>query len=132
MSKVICIIKVYQRTGCNFDQLGERIEDVKKYGTRRAGLIITKYQEYFGLGEIYKLTVQPAEGCKIKINSFFAEDYFEGSYYKDYDTTLTAVVPAGKKFDCWVVNGEKVEGEELVITPAKIVDGKTEVTCVLK
>ncbi|MHB8128296.1 MAG: CotH kinase family protein [Mobilitalea sp.] len=115
-----------------FDQLEERIEDVKKYGNQRAGLIITKYQEYFGLGEIYKLTVQPAEGGKIKINSFLTDDYFEGSYYKDYDTVITAVVPEGKKFDCWMVNGEKVEGEELVITPTKIVDGKTEVTCVLK
>ena len=115
-----------------YEQLAGRIEEVKSYGKQRAALIITKYQEYFGLGEIYKLIVQPVDGCKIKINSFLTEDYFEGSYYKDYNTELSAIAPEGMKVDYWMVNGEKVEGEALVITPAKIVDGITEVTCVLK
>lgn len=115
-----------------FDQLEGRMQEIKDYGTQRAGHILTKYQEYFGLGATYHLSVQPAEGCKVKINSYLTDEYFEGSYYSDYNTVISSVIPAGEEFDYWLVNGEKVSDKELVITPAKILSGKVEVTCVLK
>jgi len=115
-----------------YDQLQERLNAIKTYGLVRSSHILAKYQEYFDLGELYKLKVLPPEGGKIKINSFLTDDHFEGSYYTDYISLITAEIPVGKQFDYWLVNGAKVEGEELLITPANIVNGMVEVSCISK
>jgi hypothetical protein len=115
-----------------YDQLGGRLQAIKTYGRERARHIITKYQEYFNLGELYKLKVLLPVSGKIKVNSFVTDVNFEGSFYTDYNTVITAEIPDGGKLDYWLVNGEKVEGEELIITPAKIVKDVVEVSCVLK
>jgi hypothetical protein len=115
-----------------YDQLEGRLSDIKNYGITRATYIINKYKEHFMLGDLYQLNVMPAEGCEIKINSFVTSDKFEGSYYTDYNTVVTPIMKKGKKFDYWLVNGEKVEAQDLVITTVNILDGKVEVTCVAK
>jgi hypothetical protein len=115
-----------------FDQLAGRLQEIKTYGLQRSSHILTKYQEYFDLGELYKVKVSPPEEGKIKVNSFVTDAYFEGSYYKDYNTVITAEIPEGKKFNYWLVNGEKVKGEELVITSASVVNNVVEINCVLK
>ncbi|HWT27541.1 MAG TPA: CotH kinase family protein, partial [Mobilitalea sp.] len=99
------------------EQLAGRLNDIRSYGTERAEHIIMKYQEYFGLGDIYTLDVQPADGCKVKINSFLTDSYFEGRYYSDYNTDISAALPEGKEIDYWLVNGEQVYEKELTITP---------------
>lgn len=114
------------------DQLEARLQDIRTYGSQRADHILTKYQEYFGLGDIYQLSVQPAKDCEIQINSFKTKDYFAGSYYSDYATVISTILPKGEKLDYWLVNGEKVYDETLTITPAEITGGKAEVTCVIK
>jgi hypothetical protein len=114
------------------DQLNYRLGALKNYAKVRASHILTKYQSYFDLGEIYQLKATPAEGGAIKINSFVTEQNFEGSYYEDYDTILTAALPKGVKLNYWLVNGEKVYEEELFITSSFIKDGLVEVTCVVK
>ncbi|MBH1941734.1 CotH kinase family protein [Mobilitalea sibirica] len=114
------------------DQLEERLEAIRSYGSERAGYILTRYQEYFDLGDMYRLKVQPVQGAEIKINSFVTDDYFEGSYYSDYNTVISTVIPAGMELDYWMVNGEKVYEQELLITPAMIRDRKVEVNCFFK
>jgi hypothetical protein len=115
-----------------YDQFQERLNTIKSYGLARSSHILTKYQEYFNLGELYQLKVQPSEEGKIKINSFLTDEYFEGSYYTDYNSFITAEMGKGKQFDYWLVNGDKVEGEELLITPSSIVNGMVEVSCISK
>ena len=114
------------------EMLEERMEEIMAYGAERAEYILTKYQQYFGMGEIYQLSVQPAEGCKVRINTFITEDYFYGSYYSDYSTVLTAMIPEGKEFDYWLVNEEKITEEELVVTPAMLDNLFAEIICVTK
>lgn len=114
------------------DQLEYRLGVLKTYAQERASHILTKYQSYFGLGKIYELKASPAEGGTIKVNSYVTDEFFEGSYYEDYATTISAMLPEGTTFDYWLVNGEKIEEEELVITPSLIKDGLVEVNCMVK
>ena len=114
------------------EQLEYRLEVLRTYAKERASHILTKYQSYFGLGKIYELKVSPAEGGTIKINSFVTKEKFDGNYYEDYNTVITATLPEGAKLDYWLVNGEKVTEEVLVITPSDIKDGSVEVNCVVK
>lgn len=116
----------------SYDQLEGRLEELKNYLNRRAEHIPVKYQEYFSLGRLYRLNVKPAAGCQVKINSFTADAAFEGSYFEDYDTVISAVFPEGKQFGGWLVNGSKV-GEELLTVKASMIDqGKVEVELIVK
>ncbi len=114
------------------NQLNYQMDNLKAYIRQRGEHVLTQYQDYFGLGALYTLTASPAEGTKLKVNSFTAEENFTGRYYENYPTTLQAVLPEGKQVDHWLVNGEKTEGEELTITAANVKDGKVEVSCILK
>ena len=114
------------------DQLDYRLGALQAYAKERAPHILTKYQSYFQLGGIYVLKSSPAEGGTLRVNSFTTEEYFEGSYYEDYDTTITAKLPQGAKFDYWLVNGEKITDKELVITSDLVKDGIVEVNCITK
>lgn len=105
---------------------------LKDYIRQRGSHVLTQYQEYFGLGALYSLTVKPAEGTKIKINSFTTDGTFTGQYYEDFPTTITAVLPEGKQLNYWLLNGEKTEGEELIVTASDVKNGKVEVSCILK
>ncbi len=114
------------------DQLSGRMMDLKNYILLRNQNILTQYQEHFNLEDIYTLSVEPSDGCQIKINSNTADTAFQGSYYSDINTTVTATVPKGKKFDYWLVNGDKVKGKELLITPEMISENRVEVKMVTK
>lgn len=115
----------------SYKQLPGRIQVIKDYATLRARHILTKYQQYFGLGDIYSLTVKLPQGSKVKINSYTAASYFTGSYYTNYNTTLTAVLPEGKKVDYWLVNGEKIKNTKLIITKRMINEDKVNVQLVV-
>lgn len=116
----------------SYDILDYMLQILRNFADSRTDNILTKYQEHFKLGDIFSLYVQPAQGCQIKINSYVTDTEFIGRYYSDYDTTITAILPKGKKIDYWLVNGEKVEGDELIVTSEMITDGEVEVSQVLK
>ncbi len=116
----------------SYDQLAGRLEELKSYINQRANYILWDYKEYFDLGEIYQLTVGPIDGCQFRINSFVTDGGFEGSYYSNYDTTISASLTKGKEMDYWLVNGSRVDGKELIITEHLIKDNKVEVELILK
>ncbi len=115
-----------------FDQLEGRLEEIRTYGYQRATNIPLSYQKHFKLGDLYQLNVQPAEGCGVQINSVVTEELFTGSYFTDYNTVITPIIPEGKEFKYWQVNGKTYEEEELIITPAMLKELKAEVICVIK
>ena len=114
------------------NQLDYQMKVLKDYIGQRGEHILTQYQEYFGLGTLYTLTVKPVEGTKLKVNSFATDESFTGRYYEDFSTTISAVLSEGKQLDYWLVNGEKTEAEELIVTAANVKGGKVEVSCILK
>ncbi|TAH74801.1 MAG: hypothetical protein EWM47_01480 [Anaerolineaceae bacterium] len=114
------------------DQLPGRVEDLKYYAAERVNYTLEKYQAVFKLGEIYELNVKPVRGAGVRINNIEVFSNFSGSYYPDYDTLITAIVPAGEEFSHWIVNGEIVNDFELAINSSYINDGKVEVACEFK
>lgn len=115
-----------------YEQLQERLQTIRDYANVRSEYILELYQEHFGMGEIYTIGVEPAEGCSVKINSYVTDEYFEGSYYTDYNTSISAILPKGKKLAYWLVNGEKHESQELLVTPAMLIDNIAEISFIVK
>lgn len=116
----------------NEGELNKRVGEIKSYGSARKVYIIDSYRNYFKFGNVYELEVTPAEGSKVKINSYVTDSYFTGSYYTDLSTSVSAVLPEGKKLDYWMVNGERVDKEELVIDASMIKKNKVEISFVTK
>lgn len=116
----------------NEGELNKRINEIKRYGSSRKSYILDSYQKVFGYGSIYELEVTPADGCKVKINSYVTDSYFTGSYYSDLSTAISAVLPAGKSLDYWLVNGEKFEADELLIDSSMIKKNAVTVSFVTK
>lgn len=114
------------------NQLYDRIEDIKDFGTDRASYILERYKTLFNLGEIYQINAKPPKDTGVKINGIETFEKFEGKYYAKYETVLTPIVPAGEEFSHWVVNGEIVDNAELRINFAYVVDGEVDVTYELK
>lgn len=114
------------------NQLSGRMNEIKEYGSDRVSYSLSKYRLFFKLGEIYKLNVKPVKDGGVRINNIETYSKFEGSYYPDYDTILTAIVPAGKEFSHWIVNGDIINDQELHINSSHIVDKKVEVSYELK
>lgn len=114
------------------DQLPGRMEDIMNWGANRVSSTMGRYRLFFELGEIYDLNVKPAVGTGVRINNVEAYSEFEGRYYPDYDTVITAILPAGKELSHWIVNGDIVKEEELIIKESLIIDNKVEVAFVIK
>ncbi|HPU63341.1 MAG TPA: CotH kinase family protein [Mobilitalea sp.] len=115
-----------------FNHLAGQIERIKRYNANRILFILSKYREFFKLGQIYRLKVNPAESGGVKINGIETYSDFEGRYFPDYDTILTPILPAGKEFDYWIVDGRAVYDQELIINPSVIEGDVVEVSCVFK
>jgi hypothetical protein len=58
------------------------------------------------------------------------DEAFEGNYYTGLNTTVTAILPKDATIDYWLINDEKAEGDEIVITGSMVKDGKVDVYCI--
>jgi len=109
-----------------------RIEQIKRYNSNRILFVLSKYRVFFGLGQVYRLKVKPAGGGGVKINGIETYTDFEGRYFPDYDTLITPIVPAGKEFAYWLVDGKAVYAPELILNSSAAEGDVTEVVCVFK
>lgn len=116
----------------NEQELKKRINEIKRYGSARRTYILDSYHKIFGYGSLYELSVTPADGCKVKINSYVTDSYFTGSYYSDLSTSISVILPEGKKLDYWLVNGKKIEADELLIDSSMVKKNAVEVSFVTK
>lgn len=114
------------------EQIPERMEYIKTYGSERINYILLKYRMHFSLNTPYTLNVQPALDAGVRINNIEVDSAFEGRFFPDYDTIINAIVPAGMELDYWLVNGEKIYDQELIIDSSKVIKGVVNVTCVFK
>ncbi|NLJ97326.1 MAG: hypothetical protein GX321_09260 [Clostridiales bacterium] len=114
------------------EQIPERMEQIKTYGSERITYILLKYRMYFSLDIPYTLNVQPAADGGVRINNIETDSEFTGKFFPDYDTIIRAIIPAGKELDYWLVNDEKIYDPELIINSSLVIEGNVNVTCVFK
>ncbi|TCL58418.1 chitobiase/beta-hexosaminidase-like protein [Kineothrix alysoides] len=81
-------------------------------------------RQLWDMGDSYSLHVSILPGDGIKINTLeVTEPEFTGVYLTGCDTVLTAIVPEGRTFSYWEVNGESYMEEELLIDEGMLIDG---------
>ncbi len=112
--------------------LPAKIEAIKEYANIRSKFILNTLRSFYNLGEPYNLSVKAVDECEVKVNSYQTAKDFNGTYYPDIDTQMKAIVPKGSKFDHWLVNGQIIENEILIIDSSMIVEGNVEVSFEVK
>lgn len=76
------------------------------------------------MGDIYTVYLSLMEGEGARINGItVTEPEFTGRYLTGCDTRLRPVLPAGKEFAYWEINGEYYAEEEILIDEGMLVDG---------
>lgn len=78
----------------------------------------------WGLGEIYTVYLQLQDGEGAAINGLtVTEPEFTGRYLSGCKTVLKPILPSGRKFVCWEINGERYEKEEIPVEEEMLEDG---------
>lgn len=85
------------------------------YLNERATYMTQHLKDKYGLGGFYKLSLDLPDGGAAYVNTLYKSSSFTGTYYENYTTILRAVVPPGKAFYCWEVNGVEYYNPEMVI-----------------
>ena len=81
------------------------------------------------LGEVYTLYLQLPDGEGARINDMtVTEPEFIGRYLSGCDTWLAPVLPEGREFVYWEINGELYAEEEIRIEEGMAIDGALYVT----
>lgn len=111
----------------HIDTADKNIQIIKDFARIRPETVIRDLQETLGCGDIYTLQIDKGDSfSSVKVNSFYVTDStFEGTYFADYTVELQAVVAENENFVAWEVNGERREGETLVLTAEDVVRKQT-------
>jgi len=81
------------------------------------------------LGDMYTVNLSIADNEGVQINGItVTEPQFTGRYLTGCATKLKPMLPSGKKFSYWDINGELYSEEELLIDAGMISDGTLNVT----
>jgi hypothetical protein len=113
----------------SFDRRAPRIIDYLK---QRASVMRQHLSDKYNLGAHYKLTLSLPDGGAAYVNTLYVNGDFTGTYYENYTTILKPVIPPGKAFSCWLVNGTEYAAEELVIDSTMVHQAKVTVEMRLK
>ncbi len=103
---------------------------IRDFASSRAAKSAAFLKAEWNLGDTYELEADAAKDAKLQINSYITEagEHFTGTYFADYETEVSALLPYGYALDYWEVNGNRCEDEVLHITSGDIVDGTVRIT----
>ncbi len=95
----------------------------------RRAQVMAYLEKYFQTVTPYRLDILPAEGYgSICVNSMELEnESFTGTYDAAYPVRIQYRDLAGRPARCWLVNGVRVDTEELVISGEMVKEGKVTV-----
>lgn len=115
----------------------ERQEDVELLKQRmlaRREQVMGYLKQYFGVEDLYTLSIGRGKGLgNVRCNSLeLATDSYMGTYDSSYPVKISYEDSAADTIDYWLVNGEKIETEELTIQKSMIKNGMVTVEPVLK
>ena len=99
----------------------ENIELLKKGINEHAIDLKDDFKNYYGLEKTHTVNVKATEGIQINFSNqeLYQNKEYNNSYYRDIDLRFKYKEYPGYKFEYWLVNGEKIYDEELVIESAK-------------
>ncbi|MBP5353539.1 MAG: CotH kinase family protein [Lachnospiraceae bacterium] len=113
----------------NESQFQERMQEITDFADARPARSLSFLKNRFVLGKTFYLTVTGSAGAQLTVNSYRvpAEKSFTGTYFEEYDTTVSADYADGYRFDYWEVNGVKKTSETLRLTESDIANGQIDV-----
>ena len=103
------------------EQIQERqkaaVEKMKTAVSRSFEATHAGLQKHLGADMPYRLSVEAPEGYDIHFSQIQIESgkNYKGIYYHNYPLTLVAEAVNGQEFYGWLVNGEKVSDQELLL-----------------
>lgn len=117
----------YIPSNFNMEQFDKHVAKIEKYVLGRADAVYGHLKEMYDMGKKYTLTIEVPEGVGVRINTIRNEGYFKGTYYSEYPTVISPIVPAGYEFDHWEINGIVSLSEEKTIPLGAAETGKVKV-----
>ncbi|MBQ8791087.1 MAG: CotH kinase family protein [Ruminiclostridium sp.] len=105
-------------------------KEIRQFAQLRANVITNDLVKVCGIEKVtYKINLVGAPGLKTMLNtqSCLNAGSVWGDYYTAFSVPVTAYSYSGYEFDYWEVNGEKIEGKELIITSEMAKDGEVNV-----
>lgn len=85
--------------------------------------------QMWNLGEVFTLYASLFEGDGIRINSLeITEPEFTGRYLTGCETFISPIIPEGRVFSYWEINGEIFTEENLVVDAGMLIDKAVYIT----
>lgn len=93
------------------------VEVMKAEAEKSCETMHENLQKHLGAADPYRLSVETPEGYSIAFSQIQldAGESYSGIYYHNYPLTLTIEPEKGQEFYGWLVNGEKVLTQELLL-----------------
>lgn len=108
------------------------VDQIEKAVKKRPDEMESLFAYYFGLIEKYELDLQTSEGIAVTWNNMciFANSTYENQYYRGIEQVLKQEAYPGYTFQYWLLNGEKVYDNELVIRDEFFQEGRISIQAV--
>lgn len=101
-----------------------QMDCIKEWARVTPQNLMDHLQSYWELGEQYKLGIVTSQGVSAKVNDLpIYTNEFIGTYFTGCKTVLHAVVPEGRNFVCWQINGGLFYDEDVELTSDMVIDG---------
>ncbi len=109
-----------EQDSINMETVDKNLQQIKSFATQRPQYVLQDIEQHFSYGQKYQLTVvsDGAESTKscVKINQVYSEkNEFTGTYLKEIPVQLSPCVGPNEVFSHWLVNGEVIETQNLVL-----------------
>ncbi len=93
------------------------VEEMKRVVNGNNAQVHERLKSHLGAADPYTLTVKSSEGVTIAFSQIRmeGEELYTGTYYHNYPLSLVALPPDGQRCMGWLVNGEQVMSEELLL-----------------
>lgn len=117
----------------NLPEIGEpylemQMDCIKAWAEVTPENMLSGIQSLWNLGESYSLHMSLMEGEGAVINSLEVTGEYTGTYLTGCDTVITPLVPEGRRFSCWEINGEIYMEEAVTIDAGMLLDGTVYIT----
>ena len=113
----------------DFEKQENYIENIKENAVTQDKNIHSKVKEFFGLTDMYELSIEGDRGAKVYWNNIeiFEDEDFSGKYYQGIEFTINAQAYPNYKIVGFEVDGKLIEGDVLKITADMTKSGKIKI-----